>query len=105
MAIFTREQARINLNGLIKKYEGLKDNKDFCKNESQITESLIKPFVNVVLGYDTTNPSEFKVQTSMGGKRSDMLICLNGVTQFVIEAKTLFKNKKYRKKSRKQTMK
>jgi len=33
MAIFTREQARINLNGLIKKYEGLKDNKDFCKNE------------------------------------------------------------------------
>ena len=49
MAIFTREQARINLNGLIKKYEGLKYNKDFCKNESQIAESLIKPFVNVVL--------------------------------------------------------
>jgi len=92
MAIFTRGQARINLNGLIKKYEGLKGNKDFYKNESQIAESLIKPFVNVVLGYDTTNPSEFKVQTSMGGKRSDMLICLNGVTQFVIEAKALTHN-------------
>ncbi|MBI2654080.1 N-6 DNA methylase, partial [Candidatus Woesearchaeota archaeon] len=92
MANFTREQARINLSGLIKKYEGLKDNKDFCKNESQIAESLIKPFVNVVLGYDTTNPLEFKVQTSMGGKRSDMLICLNGVTQFVIEAKALTHN-------------
>lgn len=85
----TQEQAKIALNALIKRYNENKQDKDFCKNESQISNSLIKPFVNLVLGYDTAEPSEFKVESSMGGKRSDMLVCLNGVTQFVIEAKSL----------------
>ncbi|MEK6983209.1 MAG: N-6 DNA methylase [Nanoarchaeota archaeon] len=84
-----KEQARTSLNALIRRYNENKHDDDFCKNESQISDSLIKPFVSLVLGYDTSNPSEFKVQSSMGGKRSDMLICLNGVTQFVIEAKSL----------------
>lgn len=87
MVTFTKEQAKINLSGLIRKYHQNKDNKEFAGNESQISESLLKPFVNLVLGWDTTEPSEFKVQTSMSGKRSDMLVCLNGVTQFIIEAK------------------
>ena len=85
----TKEQSKIALNALIKRYNENKYDKDFCKNESQISNSLIKPFVNLVLGYDTAEPSEFKVESSMGGKRSDMLVCLNGVTQFVIEAKSI----------------
>lgn len=119
-----KEQVRIALNALIKRYNENKQDKDFCKNESQISDSLIKPFINHVLGYDTAEPSEFKVESSMGGKRSDMLVCLNGVTQFVIEAKSLthdirrdyqyyqqaiqyasYKEKKYKKKSKKQTSK
>lgn len=85
----TKEQARIALNGLIKKYEGLKANKEFAGNESQVSESLIKPFVKLVLGWDTSDFSEFKVESRIRGKRSDMLVCLNGVTQFIIEAKSL----------------
>lgn len=44
MAIFTREQARINLNGLIKKYEGLKGKKkqkieqEIKKTDNEIDE-------------------------------------------------------------------
>src|SRR3989344_7145943 len=85
----TKEQARVALNGLIKKYEGLKANKEFSSNESQVSESLIKSFVKIVLGWDTSDFSEFKVESRVRGKRSDMLVCLNGVTQFIIEAKSL----------------
>ncbi len=44
MAIFTRGQARINLNGLIKKYEGLKGKKkqkieqEIKKTDNEIDE-------------------------------------------------------------------
>ena len=51
----------------------------------------IKPFINKVLGWDTEDFSEFKVEYPERGKRIDMLICLDGISQFVIEAKALTK--------------
>ena len=44
MTSFTKEQARINLNGLIKRYNENKQDKEFIKNERQICDSLIIPF-------------------------------------------------------------
>ncbi len=46
----TKGQARIALNGLIRKYNELRNNKEFAGNEVQVSESLIKPFVKLVLG-------------------------------------------------------
>lgn len=84
-----KEKSRSALNGLIAKYKSLQDDKEFRQNESQLIRSLLQPFVAQVLGWDIDNPSEFKVESRIRGKRSDMLICLDGRTQFVIEAKSL----------------
>ena len=65
----TKEQARIALNGLIRKYQELKNNKEFVHNESQVSESLIKPFVKLVLGWDTSDYSEFKVESRVGREK------------------------------------
>ena len=85
----TKERVIISFNGLIKKYYSLKDSKDFISNEKQIQRSLIEPFVEHVLGWNTEEPSEFKVEAPAKGKKVDMLVCHNGITQFVIEAKSL----------------
>jgi hypothetical protein len=74
---------------LIRKYRDNVNDKEFARNESQIINSLIRPFVQHVLLWDTENPSEYKVESQIQGKRIDISICSNGVTQFIIEAKSL----------------
>ena len=51
MVTYTKEQAYNNLKGLIRKYNDNKSDKVFASNESQISESLIKPFVNLIMGF------------------------------------------------------
>ena len=84
-----KEKAKLALKHLIDRYNSNKNNKDFAGNESQIRRSLIEPFVRDVLGWNIEDPSEFKVESQVSGKRSDILVCLNGLTQFIIEAKSL----------------
>jgi len=74
MVAYTKEQALINLKGLILKYNENKSDKGFTSNESQISESLIKPFVNLVLGYDTSDPSELRFKVAWVAKE---VICLS----------------------------
>src|SRR3989344_5909649 len=57
------------------------------KNERQICDSLIRPFFRNVLGWNIEDPYEFKSEYGQGGKRIDYLACIEGVSQFVIEAK------------------
>ncbi len=89
---YTKEEAINEFDKLISEYDKYKDNKEFTSNEKQICESLIKPFIKRVLGWNTEDFSEFKVEYPERGKRIDILICLDGVSQFVIEAKKLSKS-------------
>ena len=84
-----KEKSKLALKHLIDRYDNNKHLKDFIGNEKQISKSLIEPFIRDVLGWDVDDPQEFKVEVPASGKRVDILICLNGVTQFIIEAKSL----------------
>src|SRR3989344_4560225 len=57
------------------------------KNERQACDSLIRPFFRDVLGWNIENPYEFKSEYNEGGKRIDYLVCIEDVSQFVVEAK------------------
>ncbi|MBI2144350.1 N-6 DNA methylase, partial [Candidatus Woesearchaeota archaeon] len=81
-----KEKAKEELRKLIQRYQ---EKKDEITNEQQVCDSLIRPLFRDVLGWDTENPSEFKSQYSQRGKRSDYVVFLNGISQFVIEAKAL----------------
>ena len=83
----TKEQSRIALNGLLRRYNENKQDKDYIKNERRICDNLIRPFFNLVLGWDVE--TEFKSEYVQGGKRVDYLVVLDGISQFAIEAKAL----------------
>ena len=76
---------------LIDVYNKHKNDNTFASNEKQICETLIKPFIHRVLGWNIEDFSEFKVEYPERGKRIDYLVCLEGISQFVIEAKSLTK--------------
>ncbi|MBS3096626.1 N-6 DNA methylase [Candidatus Woesearchaeota archaeon] len=84
-----KDKAKLALKHLIDRYNSNKHLKDFISNEKQISRSLIEPFVRDVLGWDIEDPQEFKVEVPASGKRVDILVCLNGVTKFIVEAKSL----------------
>ena len=77
--VFSQE-AKDKLHQLKCRYIEYKKNKDFIKNEKQIRQSLIDPFINKVLGYDPTDPKEVKVETRQNGKISDYIIFIRGYT-------------------------
>ncbi len=91
LTMLPKENALRELKEIQQEYEKWKNNKEFISNEKQICESLIKPFIKKVLGWNTSDFSEFKVEYSERGKRMDMLVCLDGISQFIIEAKALTK--------------
>ena len=88
-----KEKGKLALKHLIEyTYYKYKDKSDFKSNENQIRASLIEPFVNDVLGWSIKDPSEFQVESRIKGKRSDIAICLEGRTQFIIEVKSMVHN-------------
>ena len=82
-----KEEAREEIKKLIEKYDKYKEDKNLMGNERQICDSLIRPFFRDVLGWNIEDPYEFKSEYGQGGKRIDYLACIEGVSQFVIEAK------------------
>ncbi len=82
-----KEQAKEELKKLLERYHKQESE---ITNEQQLCDSLIRPFFNRVLGWDTENPSEFKTQYSQRGKRMDYITFLKpGISQFIIEVKAL----------------
>ena len=79
--------ARKALAPLLERYHQNKDNPTFTGNEKQVCQSLIVPFVRLVLGWDTEDPSEFHAEESRGGKRIDYVVYNKGISQFIIETK------------------
>src|SRR3989344_5836619 len=85
-----REKANLALKHLIEHtYNKYKNQKDFASNESQIRRSLIEPFIRDILGWNIEDPSEVKVEAPTKGKKIDVLVRLNSITQFIVEAKSL----------------
>ncbi|HLD87631.1 MAG TPA: hypothetical protein VJB12_06245, partial [Candidatus Nanoarchaeia archaeon] len=72
---------------LLKRYDKNKDDKAFLSNEKQACQSLIVPLVGKVLHWETDEPSEFKTEVSQAGKRIDYVVCDQGISQFIVEAK------------------
>ena len=87
MASFTKEQALTNLKGLISRYRDNLQDEEYRKNESRICDNLIIPFFRVVLNWEPE--TEFKSQYREGQRKVDYLVFLDGVSQFVVEAKSL----------------
>ncbi len=88
-----KDDAKLALKSLIDSYNRkFKNNNENSRNEKQVCESLIKPFIHEVLGWDIKDPDEFRVEYPQGGKRIDYLIQINGISQFVIEAKAITKD-------------
>jgi len=85
--MLSKEEAREKIKGLIELYNKYKLNPEIMKNERQISDSLIRPFFRDVLGWDIEDPYEFKSEYNLSGKRMDYLVCVEDVSQFVIEAK------------------
>ncbi len=102
--MITKEQARAKIKEFIEKYTKYKEDKNLMKNERQICDSLIRPFFRDILGWNIDDPYEFKSEYSQGGKRIDYMACLDGVSQFVIEAKAPSKDIKDNSKHYKQTI-
>ena len=84
-----KEKAKLALKHLIEKYNLHKNNKDFISNENQIRRSLIEPFIRDVLGWDIEDPAEIKVEVPASGKKADIIVCIDSVSQFIVEAKSL----------------
>ena len=84
-----KEEARQEILKLIERYNKYKDSKEFSRNEKQVRQSLIDPFIQKVLSYDVSDPEEVKVEIRQNGKVADYIIYLDGISQFVIEAKSL----------------
>jgi type I restriction-modification system DNA methylase subunit len=77
------------LGHLIERYELKKDDDEFARNEAQVRASLVGPFFHEALGWDTENPDEFKYEKPIAGKRADIIACIDGISQFIVEVKSL----------------
>ncbi len=70
-------------------YENRKTDQELIANEAQVSRSLVAPFFRDALGWDIEHPDEFKYEHNVGGKRIDILACIDGISQFVIEVKSM----------------
>lgn len=82
-----KEESRKEIQRLMNLYNQYKNDPNIMKNEKQICDSLIRPFFRDVLGWNIEDPYEFKSEYNQGGKRIDYLVCIEDVSQFVVEAK------------------
>ncbi len=87
----SKEEAKEQIKTLLERYHRYKNDQSFISNEKQVGESLIKPFINKVLGWDVSDPAEFRVEYQQGGKRIDYVVMSGGISQFVVEIKALSK--------------
>jgi len=85
-------EAKKILQKLIDLYHNYKDDKSFIGNEKQACQSLIIPLIRDILHWNTDNPAEFKTEVSQSGKRIDYVVCNNGISQFIVEAKAPIKD-------------
>ncbi len=74
---------------LFRRYSDKSEDDSFLRNEAQIRGSLVAPFFRDALGWPIEDPDEFRFEAPIAGKRADIVACLGGIAQFVIEVKSL----------------
>lgn len=84
-----RADMTTGVDRLISLYEAKRLDESFARNEAQVRQSLIAPFFREALGWDIENPDEFKFEKPIAGKRADIIACIEGISQFVIEVKAI----------------
>jgi predicted type IV restriction endonuclease len=72
-----------------KTYLTHKDDKDFAGNETQVRTSLVAPFFRDALGWNIEDPDEIKYENHIATKRADIITYVDGLSQFVVEVKSL----------------
>ena len=85
------KETKFILKKFLERYDQNKNDKSFITNEKNVCESLILPFIREIWHYDTTEPSEFRLEHSTSGKRADYIVYNQGISQFIIEAKAASK--------------
>jgi len=65
------------------------EDRSFVKNEKAVAQSLIIPFFRDVLGWNTEDPDECRCEVFIAGKRADYVTYIDGISQFIIEAKAI----------------
>jgi predicted type IV restriction endonuclease len=78
-----------NLADLLSAFKKIDSDAQLRKNESQIANSLILPFFQNILGWDVNDPEEFRSEEQILGLRADYVACINGISKFIIECKSL----------------
>jgi len=82
-------QARQALNRLLERFKQFQNDSSLMSNEDQARKSLIEPFIEKVLHWDTEDPAQFRVEETKRGKRMDCIVYNHGISQFIVEAKAL----------------
>ncbi|MFH1649220.1 MAG: hypothetical protein ABIA93_01600 [Candidatus Woesearchaeota archaeon] len=60
-----QKETHEELNKLLERYEEYKSDRKFFGNEKQTCQSIIVSLIHEVLGWETDNPAEFRVEESL----------------------------------------
>lgn len=78
-----------NIHKLLESFKKIDADSNLRKNERQIANSLILPFFHQVLGWNVNDPEEFRSEEQILGQRADYVACIEGISKFIIESKSL----------------
>ncbi len=78
-----------SLDNIYNVYLRKKDDPEFITNEAQVRGSLISPFLRDILGWNVEDPDEVRYEYHVAGKRADIIACIDGISKFVVELKSL----------------
>src|SRR3989338_9245329 len=85
----TKEQAKLEIDGLIKKYEAVKTSGKIKRySEEETKKDFIQPFFKA-LGWNVADSNEVTAEESISGDRVDYGFYLNNRIKFYVEAKKL----------------
>jgi hypothetical protein len=83
----TKEESKLKIIGLVKKFQALDQHKVKSFNEAATKQGFIQPLYEA-LGWDFTNTDEVAPEDHTSNGRVDYAFKLHGVSQFYLEAKS-----------------
>jgi predicted type IV restriction endonuclease len=83
----TKEEAKINVTNLVKKFHLLDQHKVKSFNEAATKQGFIQPLFEA-LGWDFTETDEVSPEDNTSNGRVDYAFKLHGISQFYVEAKS-----------------
>ena len=84
----TKDEARIKVARLVRKFSSLSDNQMQAYNEESTKKDFVRPLFNA-LGWETENAAEVAAEENTSGGRVDYAFKIAGVSYVYLEAKPL----------------